>query len=102
MTEVSAGEVTCAEKLRILANETRLQMVEQLLGGPRRVGELASRLDVDQPLISYHLRVMREAGLVVATREGQSMVYELAPDVGGSGRHVDLGCCRLSFSEGCC
>ncbi len=98
----------CAAKLKALADVTRLGVVESLLAGPRRAGELGEQLGVEQSLLSHHLRVLREMGLLEARREGKSVIYALAPatfaplrgdGVEGvaSARTLNLGCCQLSF-----
>lgn len=46
---------------------------------PGRAGELASRFSVSRPAVSRHLRVLREAGLVEATKVGRAQVYRLRP-----------------------
>lgn len=90
---------TCSVALKLLADETRLAVVEQLLAGPRRVHEINSELNIDATLLSHHLRVLREAGLINADREGRTLLYRLSPDVrlAQKGRSLDFGCCRLSF-----
>ena len=97
----SSEVVACVSKLKALADGTRLAVMEALMDGPQRVGELGERLGVEQSLLSHHLRVLRELGLIQAERVGKSVVYGLAPETGGSGdeRALDLGCCRLSFEE---
>ncbi len=97
----------CAAKLKALADTTRLAVVESLMAGPRRVGELGELLGVEQSLLSHHLRVLREMGLLEAKRDGKAVIYALAPGVEGAAargrspnratRTVDLGCCQLSF-----
>lgn len=89
----------CAEMLRVLADPTRLLVVRLLLAHPRRVGELNATLNIDQSLLSHHLRVMRDAGLVVGDRDGKAVRYRLAPHLAArrSGGGVDLGCCVLTF-----
>ena len=88
----------CAGQLKALAEATRLAVVEMLMSGPRHVGEIGAALQIDQSLLSHHLRVLRDAGLVEATRDGRSVLYGLAPRVSGTERQeVDLGCCVLSF-----
>ena len=52
-----------------------------LRGGPRTSGEIASRFDSSWPTISRHLAVLREAGLVIAERNGQEIYYELNTSV---------------------
>ena len=100
---------SCASKLKALADTTRLAVVESLLAGPKRVGELGLQLGVEQSLLSHHLRVLREMGLLEAKRDGKAVVYALAPGVaaatrggssnGAASRTVDLGCCQLSFED---
>ncbi|MEE8524477.1 MAG: metalloregulator ArsR/SmtB family transcription factor [Thermoanaerobaculia bacterium] len=89
----------CADKLKALADVTRLAAMEALMDGPLHVGELATRLRVEQSLLSHHLRVLREMGLLEATRDGKAVLYALAPGVEGTDRTLQLGCCRLSFEE---
>ncbi len=92
----------CVDKLRVLADHTRLAVLEALMTEPRHVGELAEELDVEQSLLSHHLRTLRDAGLVLAHREGKSMRYELARGVESTteGKALNLGCCQLSFPAG--
>jgi len=89
----------CAEILRVLADPTRLGVVRLLLDQPRRVGALNAVLRIDQSLLSHHLRVMRDAGLVLAERDGKAVRYRLAPELAArrSGNGIDLGCCVLTF-----
>jgi DNA-binding transcriptional ArsR family regulator len=65
--------------LEVLAEPTRLQIVELLAGGERSAGEIASHFPTSRPGISRHLRVLREHGLVVAREEGQRRLYSLDP-----------------------
>ena len=90
---------SCAELLRALAEDTRLAVMRSLLDGPRRVSELNDTLCLEPSLLSHHLRVLRERGLVEAEREGKAVLYRLAPHVASRrrGSVLDLGCCQLSF-----
>ncbi|MBD0269509.1 MAG: winged helix-turn-helix transcriptional regulator [Cyanobacteria bacterium Co-bin8] len=91
----------CARQLRILADQTRLAVVQMLMEGPKHVGELNRRLDLEQSLLSHHLKVLRREGLVVSSREGKAVLYQLAPGVQiGSAKALNLGCCSLSFETG--
>jgi DNA-binding transcriptional ArsR family regulator len=60
-----------------LADPNRLRIVELLLRGPRGVNELAVKLKLQQPQVSKHLKVLREAKLVEVTPQAQSRVYGL-------------------------
>lgn len=80
VTEPLAGAVGL---LKALASPVRLMVVIELGSGPRCVHELldavrAGGKNVSQPLMSQHLKVMREAGLVTTTRRGQEIAYALA------------------------
>ncbi|MEX2289570.1 MAG: metalloregulator ArsR/SmtB family transcription factor [Mycobacteriales bacterium] len=68
------------ELLKALAAPVRLAAVEELTHGPRCVHELVELLDVAQPLVSQHQRVLRAAGLVTAGRRGREVEYTLADD----------------------
>ncbi len=97
----TADSSPCVAKLKALADSTRLAVMESLMDGPMRVGELVRLLGVEQSLLSHHLRVLREMELLVAKREGKSVVYALAPGVEGAlaARTLDLGCCQLAFES---
>jgi len=90
---------SCASKLKILSDPTRLSVLEALMEGSKNVGDLMEQLDVEQSLLSHHLAILRDAGLVEATREGKSMIYQLPETVSGStaGKAINLGCCKISF-----
>ena len=94
-----ATEISCAEMLKVLADETRLAVVRQLMSGSRHVGGINAELQVEPTLLSHHLKVLREAGIVEAERDGKAMLYRLSPNVESRrrGKAIDLGCCRLTF-----
>ena len=64
----------------VLAEPTRRQILELLRHGERPVGDLVDVLGTSQPLISKHLRVLREAGLVEVRPEAQRRLYRLRPE----------------------
>lgn len=66
------------ELLKVLSAPARLAIVTELAEQPRFVHELVERLDMSQPLISHHLRVLRGARLVGVERRGREAVYSLA------------------------
>ena len=90
---------SCAHKLKVLSDSTRLAVLEALMTGPQNVGKLMEELNVEQSLLSHHLSILRENGLVEATREGKTMVYQLPEEVSDStaGKAINLGCCKISF-----
>ena len=64
---------------RALADPARLAILEALSGDTRCVCELGPRLGMAQNLVSYHLRILREAGLVIGRRAGRRIEYEVRP-----------------------
>ena len=64
-----------------LSDETRLQILERLRAGERCVCELTDALDAAQSRLSFHLKVLKEAGLVSDRREGRWMYYTMNPEV---------------------
>ncbi|MDA8284768.1 MAG: metalloregulator ArsR/SmtB family transcription factor [Actinomycetota bacterium] len=69
-----------SERLFALADPVRLAVVGALAGGERCVCVLQEQVAVAPNLLSYHLRVLREAGLVCTTRRGRWVDYRLDPD----------------------
>ena len=63
-----------------LGDPTRKAIFELLVDRPRAVGELAGELPVSRPAVSQHLRVLKEAGLVIDTPVGTRRVYRVQPD----------------------
>ncbi len=61
-----------------LADPKRILILYMLAEGPRCVTELAEMLDLPQPTVSHHLKILRERGLVAAEREGTAIFYSLA------------------------
>lgn len=55
----------------------RYRIVEALFSGPKMVGELAEKTGQSQPLVSQHLRVLKDTGLVRDERQGQEVLYTL-------------------------
>lgn len=66
--------------LRALAAPVRIAIVLQLRAADRCVHELVDALDVAQPLISQHLRVLKAAGVVRGERHGREVVYRLVDE----------------------
>jgi len=64
----------------VLADPTRRRILNLLLENERTVGELTGRLDMSQPAVSKHLRILREAGLVAVRVDAQRRVYRLRPE----------------------
>jgi DNA-binding transcriptional ArsR family regulator len=69
-----------ADGWHALGDPTRRAIFERLADGPRAVGELAGELPVSRPAVSQHLKVLKEAGLVVDRQAGNRRIYQLDPD----------------------
>jgi len=63
-----------------LGDATRRAILERLLSGPQAVGELAREFPVSRPAISQHLRVLKNARLVVDRPAGTRRVYQVNPE----------------------
>ena len=73
-----AGLDDAAELFKVLGSESRLALVWLLSREPLTVGALADQSALSQPLVSQHLRTLRQAGLVTSEREGKEVRYALA------------------------
>jgi DNA-binding transcriptional ArsR family regulator len=62
-----------------LADPTRRAIFERLARGPMAVGELAAELPVSRPAVSQHLKVLKQAGLVIDRAQGTRRIYQLDP-----------------------
>ena len=90
----------CADRLKVLGDPTRLSVIELLMAGPKHVVALNDILGLDQSLLSHHLKILRDAGLVESVRDGKGVLYSLAAGVEVSGegmKMINLGCCKLRF-----
>jgi ArsR family transcriptional regulator len=63
-----------------LSDETRLEIMEKLRGGERCVCELVDDLEAAQSRLSFHLRVLKDAGLVTDRKEGRWSYYTIVPE----------------------
>ena len=63
-----------------LAEPHRRQILDMLRSGERPAGELVKSLELSQPGVSKHLKVLREVGLVVVRAEGKQRLYALRPE----------------------
>jgi len=77
-----------ARLFHALSDETRLSALEMLRHGERCVCELQDELDAAQSRLSFHLKVLKEAGLVRDRREGRWSYYALVPETLGAAHDV--------------
>jgi len=64
----------------VLAEQNRRRILDLLRVSERPVGELVAQLDVSQPAVSKHLRILREAGLVEVRGDAQRRLYSVRPE----------------------
>ena len=72
-----ARAATTTDAFNAVAEPRRRQILDLLASGERPVGDLVRRLGMSQPLVSKHLRVLREVGAVEARGEGRRRMYRL-------------------------
>ena len=93
----------CITAMKALGEESRLRIMRRLLAGPAHVNELATALTITPYNISKHLRILREAGLVIQEKQAQQRVYTLAQEFAAhleaNLQVLDLGCCQFDFSK---
>ena len=79
MAELPSRELleTAGELLRALAAPVRIAIVLQLQQSQRCVHELVDALGVPQPLVSQHLRILKQSGVVASERSGREVLYRL-------------------------
>lgn len=78
-TETIPGEALL-QRFQAIAEDTRLRVVQLLSGGERCVCELQDELDAAQSRLSFHLRKLKDAGVVSDRREGRWVYYSLVPE----------------------
>ena len=69
-----------ASVFEIIAEPSRREILSLLVSSQQSVGEIERRLRMAQPTVSKHLRVLREAGVVESTVDGQRRLYRLKPE----------------------
>lgn len=83
-----------ASRLQALADSNRLRILDALRGGEQCVCRLTENLDMGQPLLSHHLKVLREVGLVAGRKDGRWVHYSIVPEA-LSELEALLACMRL-------
>ncbi len=104
-----ANDARAVDLFHALSDGTRLAILEMLRGGERCVCDLQDELDSAQSRLSFHLRVLKEAGLVADRKEGRWSYYRIESDAiaeihdlvvalrpGKDGRSIrsSAACCR--------
>lgn len=78
--DFAANEVLerAAECLRTIAHPVRLRIIQLLLQGDRPVGELAEACEIPSHMMSEHLRILKDRGLLSKERQGRKIFYRIA------------------------
>jgi DNA-binding transcriptional ArsR family regulator len=95
---------SCSPALKALSDATRWRIVKTLLSLDRaNVNELAAMLHVKQSNASKHLRILREAGIVISSKQGTVVWCRIVPEfrqrLRDGGNALDLGCCTFRFDQ---
>ena len=80
MVAIDVSLKNAAVLFHALSDETRLAVLERLKDGEQCVCELTDAMKSGQSRLSFHLKVLKEAGLIQDRREGRWMYYSLNPD----------------------
>lgn len=84
-----------AKVLKVLSDSNRLLIVDILGRGPLTVNDLAQATDIEQSLLSHHLKVLKNHGWLRATKHGREVLYQRSNAIsdGAQNMEVNLGCC---------
>lgn len=77
---ISNGVEQAVRRFHALADETRLQIIERLCDGEQCVCDLSGILGTAQSLLSFHLKTLKDAGILRDRREGRWVYYSLNPE----------------------
>src|SRR6476620_2484249 len=80
MPKVALDTARAAELFHALSDETRIGILEMLRDGERCVCDLQGDLEAAQSRLSFHLKVLRDAGLVTDRKEGRWSYYTIVPE----------------------
>ena len=92
-------KLKCARYMKALGDDTRVGILRLLLRRPQFVSDLAKKIGASVATTSYHLHVMRNAGLLVEERQGLKVRYGVSPEIlkAANDELLDFGCCKLAF-----
>lgn len=80
MADQTLNDATLLQRFQAVAEETRFEIVRRLSTGERCVCELQDDLDAAQSRLSFHLKKLKDAGLVSDRRDGRWIHYSLVPE----------------------
>lgn len=74
---MTGSSVAIARLFKVLADDNRLRLLQAIGTGTRSVSEILTRTELPQTLVSFHLRILRDAGIVMNERRGPFIYYRL-------------------------
>jgi ArsR family transcriptional regulator len=77
VTEMERNYKACAQVLKALADETRMEIVDMLCDGELCACKILDNFNITQPTLSYHMKILTECGLVEGRKDGLWMRYSL-------------------------
>jgi ArsR family transcriptional regulator len=80
MTNQIAHNEVLLQRFQAVAEDTRFRIVQRLAGGERCVCELQDEMDAAQSRLSFHLKKLKDAGVVADRRDGRWVYYSLVPE----------------------
>ena len=87
--KAATSRIDTVEFAKALADETRQKIMALCCCTSLSVGEIVEKLDVAQPTVSHHLKILKNAGLVRVKRRGRQVLYSLNQE------KLAQGCCRV-------
>jgi len=88
----SESHNNCADCFRALADTTRLKVLSALQKRPQTVKELQKHIEVSQPTISHHIKLLLDGGVIIGESHGRETTYMYKTD------HACVGCGVFSHS----
>lgn len=80
MSELNHQPLRLLELCKAMGNETRFQIIQLLFKNIQFCGDLVSELGIAQSTVSHHLKILRQAGIVIAEEQGSWVCYRLSTD----------------------
>ena len=80
MTNQTAQNEALLQRFQAVAEDTRFRIVQRLAGGERCVCELQDEMHAAQSRLSFHLKKLKDAGVVADRRDGRWVYYSLVPE----------------------
>lgn len=90
---------------KALGDSIRLEIVQMLLGKELCVCEILDAFKLSQPAVSHHLKILKQAGVLLDRKEGKWVYYKLNPDVIGESavflQNIKEGCREIICCKSC-